>query len=54
MHYWLGLLCSATGIATSALVCGELAKNKPDFQHESMKRPGLRSSALCETFFKKG
>lgn len=50
MHYWLGLLCSATGTATSALVCGELAKNKPDFQHESVKRPGLRSSALCETF----
>lgn len=45
----LGLLCSATGTATSAIVCGELAKNKPDFQHESMKRPGVRPSTLCET-----
>lgn len=42
----LGLLCSATGTATSALVCGELAKNKPDFQHKSMKHPGVRPSTL--------
>lgn len=43
----LGLLSSATDTATSALVCGELAKNKTDFQHKSIKHPHVWPS----TFF---
>lgn len=46
-HYW----SSTTGKAISALVCGELAKNKPDFQHQGMKYPSAQPSTLCEIFF---